>query len=211
MQLSGPDCLLGIRSILVGLTFRSLVITSCHLSSSNDQSLKTLTEIFTLPLHRENSYTSKCVKGDVNSKTYEIETDTCFWSRWAWQATTNKRKCHSVQVCVGTELRMENIKANVDTRTGAKHTGAELLWKVTLCLTQGCWIVVNIWHLSIKDGPSPPNFQQTNSEKKSGQLIGLVSFWEHTVILMLLKCYFLCVIFSCAHSRQSEHDCRATQ
>ena len=47
MQLSGPDCLLGIMSILVRLTFRSLVITLCHLSSSNDQSLKTLTETVT--------------------------------------------------------------------------------------------------------------------------------------------------------------------
>ena len=40
MQFCGPGCLLGIRSILVRLVHRSLVITSCHLSFPNDQSLK---------------------------------------------------------------------------------------------------------------------------------------------------------------------------
>ena len=48
---------------------------------------------------------------------------------------------------------------------GATGTGTELLWKVTPvhCCIELCWIGDKMWHLSIKDGLFPPNFQLTNS------------------------------------------------
>ena len=55
--------------------------------------------------------------------------------------------------------RMEKcIEANPF--VGATGIGTELLWKVTPvhCCIELCWIGNKIWHLSIKDGLFPPNF-----------------------------------------------------
>ena len=68
----------------------------------------------------------------------------------------------STQQDIGWRMK-KCIKANPF--IGTTGTGLELCWKVTPvhCCIEFCWIGEKIWHLSIKDGLLPSNFQLTNS------------------------------------------------